>query len=167
MSVIISKILNSASPVAANALFWKVTDNSDGTCTPFVSATLAAGTAILGKVGIDQTTPGTTNAVSVQATAGSFTDRSGTVTSGGTAQQVAAANSTRRYLVILNLSTTVLWVNFGVTAVADQPSIPLAAATSDGGADGGGIVFESSFVPSGLVSLIGATTGKKFVCKEG
>lgn len=96
-----------------------------------------------------------------------ITDRSGTITTGATAQTIAAANATRRYLLIANVSDIVLWVNFGATAVADQPSIPLKACAAAGDGSGGSIVFEGSYVPSDLVSLIGATTGKKFVCKEG
>src|SRR5688572_2418584 len=99
--------------------------------------------------------------------AGTVTNRSGTITSGGTSQQLAAANTARKYLYILNISDTIFWINFGTAAVADSPSIPLKAATSDGAADGGSITFDSSFVPSAAIHIIGATTGKKFVAKEG
>ncbi len=118
---------------------------------------LKAGTAIAGKFGIDQTTPGTTNKVDA-TTPGALTDRSGTITTGGTAQQIMAANAARRYLFIQNNSDTGLWYNLGVTAVASQPSIFLAAGAS----------YENPahFCPSGLVSVIGATTGKIFSAKE-
>lgn len=94
---------------------------------------------------------------------GALTDKSGSITLGGTAQTIAAANQNRRYFLIQNISDTALWVNFGTTAVADQPSIKLGP---DSGSGGGTLVFEGNFCPNGLVSLIGATTGKKFVCKE-
>lgn len=94
---------------------------------------------------------------------GALNDYSGSITAGATAQQLIAANSARRYLIIQNISDTAMWVNFGTTAVGDQPSIKLPA---DSGSGGGSLVFEGSFVPSGLVSLMCATTGKKFVCKE-
>lgn len=88
-----------------------------------------------------------------------LTDRSGSVATGGTAQQVAAANPGRRYLLIQNVSDTAMWVNFGAVAVATQPSFLIAAS-------GGSLVFEGSFVPTGLVSVFGATTGKAYTIKE-
>jgi hypothetical protein len=98
---------------------------------------------------------------------GALTDRSGTIASGGTANTAIAANSARRYFLLQNLSNTVLWVNFGVTAVQDQPSIALKACGTAGDGTGGAIVFEGSFVPTGSISIIGPTTGSKFSCKEG
>lgn len=95
--------------------------------------------------------------------ASAWTNYSGTITLGGTAQTVIAANSSRRYLLIQNISDTALWVDFGATAVQDQPSVKLAA---DSGSGGGFLVFEGNFVPTTALSIIGATTGKKFVCKE-
>lgn len=95
----------------------------------------------------------------VAAASGAPTDRSGTIAAGATAQTAAAALTTRRYLLIENLSTTEdLWFNFGTTAVASQPSILLAAGKS----------WENPphFCPTGLVSVIAATTGHAFTCKE-
>jgi hypothetical protein len=99
---------------------------------------------------------------------GTITDRSGTITSGGTAQQAAAANASRRYLFIQNpgapgqfdtAPAVPLWVNFGVTAVAAQPSIRINAGQT--------LVFDGRFVPVGTVSVIAATTSTPFVIKEG
>jgi hypothetical protein len=89
---------------------------------------------------------------------GSLTDRSGSITTGGTAQQLAAANSSRSYFILQNISTGDLWFNFGVAAVADQPSFKLAAGQS--------FAMEGSFISTQLISIIGATTGQKFVAKE-
>lgn len=86
-------------------------------------------------------------------------DRSGTITSGGAAQTAAAANTTRSYLLIQNVSDTDMWVNFGVTAVANQPSILIVA--------GGSYENPPHWCPTGLISVIGATTGKAFTIKEG
>lgn len=102
----------------------------------------------------------------MRASNGPLTDRSGTISAGGTAQQLAAANVDRHYLFILNLSTSVLWINFGIDAVQGSPSIPLAAATNEEMGDGGALVFEGSFVPSQAVSIIGSQ-GASFVAKEG
>jgi hypothetical protein len=87
-----------------------------------------------------------------------FTDKSGTITSGGAAQTAAAENTARRYLFIQNNSDTNMWFNVGTTAVANQPSILLIPNAS--------ITYSPPLVPTGLVSVIGATTGKTFTCKE-
>jgi hypothetical protein len=93
----------------------------------------------------------------VAQTAPSYTDGSGAITAGGAAQQIFAANATRRYLFLSNPSDTVMYVNFGTAAVASQPSITLAA-------NGG---FLEPLVPSGqTVSILCATTGKAFVAKQ-
>lgn len=94
-----------------------------------------------------------------QVPAGTLTNRSGSITLGGTAQQLAAANTARRYLFVQNISAGDLWINFTTTAVADQPSIQMpSGATFD---------MEGSFVSTEAISIIGATTGQKFVAKEG
>jgi hypothetical protein len=105
-----------------------------------------------------------TDPLVVSGPSSTFTDRSGSVTTGGTSQQLAAANSTRKYLLLINLSDTIMWVNFGTAAVADQPSIPLGPANAI--YDGGILEYNAGVVPSGSVNLLCATTGKKFVCKE-
>jgi hypothetical protein len=129
---------------------------------------LATGSNVIGKVGIDQTTDGTTNLVAAKqsgtwttiAPVGvTITSHSGTVTSGGTAQQLMAANASRHGWFIQNNSDAELWVNvFGGTAVTSQPSLKIAAGdyyeSSQGGATGAAI------------SIIGATTGKTFTAGE-
>lgn len=91
---------------------------------------------------------------------GTLDDKSGTITAGGTAQTAAAAKAYRKYLLIQNISDTTMWVNFGITAVANQPSIQLVAGAS---LELGG---NTGVCPNGLISVIGATTGKAFVIKE-
>lgn len=89
--------------------------------------------------------------------AGQLTDRSDTIDTGGTAQQVAAANASRRYLLFQNHSDTDMWINFGTDAVASQPSIKIAA----------GVAYTPTFVDTRAISVICATMGKAFTCKEG
>lgn len=91
--------------------------------------------------------------------AGPLTDRSGAITEGGTAQELAPANTDRRYLFIHNRSDLSLWVNFGSDA-SDEPSSYLIAA-------GASLVFEGSFVPSDAVSIYAEVAGKSFTAKEG
>jgi hypothetical protein len=91
---------------------------------------------------------------------GALVDRSGTITTGGTAQTVMAANPDRKYLIFQNNSTGDLWINFDtVTAVIGQPSLKIPA--------GGGYSLESSFVSTQAMTVIGATTAQAFSCKEG
>ena len=87
------------------------------------------------------------------------TDRSGTISSGGVAQTLANANTSRKYLIIQNLSAENLYINFTTTAVQGQPSLLLLP--------NGSFVMEGSFVSTEAVSIIGATTGSAFAAKEG
>lgn len=90
---------------------------------------------------------------------GTLIDRSGTITAGGTAQQVMAANTTRQYLLFQNTSDTDMWINFGAVAVAASPSVKVTP--------GGDFEMERSFVSTQYVSVFCATTGKTFTAKEG
>ena len=87
----------------------------------------------------------------------SYADGSGAIGAPATAQQVFAQNAARKYLFILNISDTDMWINFGVNAVADQPSIKLVA-------NGG--YFEPLVPSDQAVSIICASAGKKFVAKQ-
>jgi hypothetical protein len=99
---------------------------------------------------------------SLVAPAVAFTDRSGTITTGGTFQQAAASNTARTFLQIHNpepTGGTDLW--FSVTGTA-------SAAAGSGGtrlAPGGTATYDVQ-VPSGAVSVLSATTGKAFTVKE-
>lgn len=88
------------------------------------------------------------------------TDRSGTVTSGGTAQDIMAANAKRRGWSVFNASDITLYVNdMGAAATAANGYALAPGALLESGPD------ERSV--SGLaISLLGATTGKAFVARE-
>lgn len=121
-------------------------------------------TATVGQVAVVVTNPDGTNIASgtggAPVTQAAVTNRSGTITAGGTAQQLAAVLVTRRYLFIQNIDPGEdLWFNFTTTAVVGQPSIKLSP--------GAAFVMEGSFVSTELVSVIAATTGHAFVAKEG
>jgi len=90
---------------------------------------------------------------------GAVTNRSGTITAGGTAQTLAAVNASRKYLIIQNVSAGDLWINFTTTAIVGQPSVKIGPDAS--------FVMEASFVSTELISIIGATTGQAFAAKEG
>lgn len=84
------------------------------------------------------------------------TDKSGNITSGGTAQTLAAANPHRRALTGQNISTGDLWINeAGGTAAADTTGSYKVPA---------GATFSATSHLA--VSIIGATTGQKFTATE-
>lgn len=98
--------------------------------------------------------------VIVQGSQGAVTNKSGTITAGATAQTLAAANASRKYLFIENLDESEdLWFNFTTTAVATQPSIKIKA--------NGSFTMEGTFISTELISVIAATTGHAFAAKEG
>jgi hypothetical protein len=86
-------------------------------------------------------------------------NRSGTITTGGTAQTLMAADTTRNGFSVQNLSTGDLWINeLGGTAAASQPAIKITS----------GSLYET---PRGMpceyaVSIFGATTGQAFMSRS-
>lgn len=87
------------------------------------------------------------------------TNRSGTITTGGTAQQLMAANATRRGWSIKNQSAGSLWFNeLGVTAIAGQPSFELKPGES--------YTSEAGVSSVAAISIIGATTSQAFAARE-
>lgn len=86
-------------------------------------------------------------------------DRSGTIAVGGTAQTLAAANTSRRGLLFQNQSASPLWLNTkGGTASATQTSLSIPAYG----------YWESpvSGIGTSAVSVFGATTSQAFTCEE-
>lgn len=90
---------------------------------------------------------------------GDFTERSSTITTGGTAQVAMAANTSRKAWFFQNIGSVDLWISFVETAQADNPGsvkvAPGASAFSSGG-----------FVSAQALSVVGATTGQKFTLWE-
>lgn len=86
-----------------------------------------------------------------------YTDRSGTVTLGGTAQTLAASNASRRGFTIQNNSTANLTVN------------SLGTATTTAGiiiAPGQLYEWPETGIPTTAISILGATTGQRFDARE-
>lgn len=92
---------------------------------------------------------------------GNVLDGSGTLTTGGASQQALPANPGRYYLMCQNPVTASepLFVSFGSAASASGGSYELAA--------GGSITFDGNFIPAGTVNVNAATTGHRFICKQG
>ena len=82
-----------------------------------------------------------------------------TITTGGTHQQVFAANANRKFLLVQNVSDTDMNLGIGYNPTAST-GIFLAKS-------GSGIVFESGFIPTQEIRILCATTGKAFVALEG
>lgn len=76
-----------------------------------------------------------------------------TITLGGTAQTLQTAKPTRNLLSIQNTSDTAMWLNFGAVAATDVGILIAAGATW---------TSAPNACPNGLISVVGATTGKKF-----
>jgi hypothetical protein len=86
------------------------------------------------------------------------TNRSGTIATGGQAQTLAAANTSRNGLWVQNLSTGDLWLSDVGTAAAGQPSMKLPP--------GAYYEFPPNGVPTTALSVYGATTGQAFAARE-
>jgi len=90
---------------------------------------------------------------------GALTDGSGSLAAGSVSQQIFAANATRKYLTVQNISSIDLYVNIGAVATIDSNSIKLLP--------NGSVTFENNFIPTSNVTIIGSTLGAKFIAKEG
>jgi len=87
---------------------------------------------------------------------------SGTITTGGTAQELAPAITSLSGFVgysIKNNSAGSLWINDeGATAILAQPSLEIAA--------GALYVTPPNYRPLNAISIIGATTAQSFTAKR-
>jgi hypothetical protein len=95
---------------------------------------------------------------------------SGTITAGGTAQNIIAANAAIHGFIVANIDPTTgsgepLWISFTTTAAASgTDSYPMAAPTATTFAGLSSFTTPAGFGSNHAVSLIGATTGHKFSC---
>lgn len=87
-----------------------------------------------------------------------MTNRSGTITSAGVAQVLAAENLDRRGFWVQNVSTGDLWISTVASASAEQPSMLLKPNT----------FFEMppDAVATNAISIFGATAGQAFSARE-
>lgn len=91
---------------------------------------MGAGSAIVGKVGLDQTTPGTTNGVVVNRTPTS-TSTLTSVASSATSVTILAANTARKGASISNTSTAILYLrlNAGTADITTGHTVQMASNT--------------------------------------
>ncbi len=131
-----------------------------------VNLTQVAGAAIA--AGAGNVTAGTQRVViasdqapmtTVLSVAAVKTDRSGAVATGGTAQQIMAANPARKGWQLQNTSDTDLWFNaLGAAAVAGGSSFKLPP--------NGFYEAPPHGISTAAVSVLGATAGKTFAARE-
>lgn len=111
--------------------------------------------------GIDQKVgtalnPLVTSASATSQALAAGTNRSGTITTGGTAQVLAAANTSRKSLTGQNISAGDLWLNeIGGTAAANTAGSYRVAP--------GGTFSVST---NRAISIVGATTSQAFTATE-
>ena len=99
-------------------------------------------------------------------------DCSGSITTGGTAQNApnTAATPHRLGLIIANIDATsgsgeVMWISFTGTATPGAAgSYPLAAPTATTYAGAGTFTAPPGFGVTGALSVVAATTGHKWSC---
>lgn len=138
----------------ANTTPW-LTKLSDGTNSVAIKAASTAPVATDSAIVVSVSpNSGPTDTV-VRATA---VDRGGTITAGGTAQQMMAANANRRGYSVQNQSTGDLYINALAAATIDYHSLKIPA----------GSLYESppNHVGPGAISIIGATTAQAYYSRE-
>jgi hypothetical protein len=116
------------------------------------STTLGAGSNLIGKVGLDQTTPGTTNAVSL-AQLGSTAVATGNGVAGAGVQRVAIASDQTAFAVNATLVGSAVLAGY----VKLRPSGCTAAGTSD-------VVHDTVGVATGAGTSVSAVTGCLLEC---
>jgi hypothetical protein len=89
-----------------------------------------------------------------------LTDASSTITAGGTAQQLMAANASRHGWSLYNSSAAILWINdVGGNATSGGSSFGIAA----------GVLYETppnGGATLGAISIYGGTTGQVFAARQ-
>jgi hypothetical protein len=151
----IKEIYNSIGEVELNA--DSISLNVDG--LEALASTQQADIALI-KSDVDDIRIDLANGVTSLPQTGNVTEASTkTITTGGTHQQVFAANSDRKFLLIQNVSDTDMNLGIGYNPTAST-GIFLSKS-------GGGVVFESGFIPTQEIRILCATTGKAFVALEG
>ena len=125
-----------------------------------IRADLANGVSVTGTFW--QTTQPVSGSVTGLSDKGSVSAASTqSITTGGTHQQVFASNSSRKFLLVQNLSDTDMYLGLGFNP---SNTTPAGLLLSKGG---GGVVFESNYIPTSEIRIVCATTGKVFVALEG
>jgi hypothetical protein len=116
-------------------------------------------TTISGKLPASLGAKAPSASLSVTLALGAGANMSGSITTGGTAQNAAAANASRRGFEIQNISGGDLWVSdVGTAAVDTAGSFKLPAGAS--------YYTQPGECGVGVISIVGAVTGQKWTGRE-
>lgn len=90
-----------------------------------------------------------------------LTDRSGTIGTGGTSQQVMASNASRLFIRIQNpcSENESLFVNYGAAASGTSASEEITPC--------GSVTWDGTSITTQAINVVAATTSHRFVAKEG
>ena len=119
---------------------------------PIITAVLAV------KNGEDVAALSTTTPLTIQSANATPTNRSGSITTGGAAQTVMAALSTRKGYFFQNVSSEVMWGSWIGTAAPSTAGSFLISPN--------GIIRNTTPCETTALSIYGATTGKVFTAWE-
>lgn len=109
-------------------------------------------------ISVGGTAVSSSNPLPVQNVSASPVDRSSTITTGGTAQTVMAANTSRKGYFFQNISTETMWGSFLGNAAADTAgSFEIAPKA---------VISSGSVCETNALSVVSATTGRKFTAWE-
>jgi hypothetical protein len=155
---------NVSGTVPVSGTFWQATQPVSGTVTANISGTVPVSISSV-TIGNTVTVAGTVTAnvasttVTISAQpSGALTTRFGSVVTANTAGiTTAVTNTSRKYLLAQNISTGTVTIGIGFSPTTTQ-GIQLTA--------GAGLTFDS-FVPTGAVYWLGATTGAAYTILEG
>jgi len=124
---------------------------------PAISGTVTVGNSVTVSGTVTANVASTTVTISAQPS-GALTTRFGSLTTANTSQiTTAVTNTSRKYLLAQNISTGTVTIGIGFSPTTTQ-GIQLTA--------GAGLTFDS-FVPTGAVYWLGATTGAAYTILEG
>jgi hypothetical protein len=110
---------------------------------------------VRGSVGMDVPISGT---VTANSSNGELTTRFGSITTANTAfSTTAVTNTSRKYLMIQNIASTVITAGIGFTPTTTQGIQIVSGAT---------ITFDGNYIPTGAVRILSSVTASNFTVLE-
>lgn len=97
------------------------------------------------------------SAVTTSPSGGSLTNRSGTATT--TSSQIAASNTSRKYFLIQNIGSQIIYIDFGTAAVVGTPSLHINPGAT--------FIMEGGFVSTQAINAIVSASTAAYIAKEG
>jgi hypothetical protein len=102
--------------------------------------------------------PAISGTVTANSSNGELTTRFGSITTANTAfSTTAVTNTSRKYLMIQNIATTVITAGIGFTPTTTQGIQIVAGAT---------ITFDGNYIPTGAVRILSSVTASNFTVLE-